>query len=146
MISIKKSYFKDNSRRQQNFRYAFRRAATEDLLIMHELSIAENILKALYDIKAKENLNKITKVNVKAGSFLHIVPDSLNFAFEAIKKDTEFKDAILDFEIESVKIECSSCNGTFDSNEYVFSCPNCGSEEIKISGTKDFIITSIDAE
>ena len=79
---------------------------------MHELSLAENILNTLYEIKKNENVNKILQVNVKAGALLHVVPETLKFAFETIVKDTEFKNTILNFEIEPVMIKCNSCNET----------------------------------
>jgi hydrogenase nickel incorporation protein HypA/HybF len=113
---------------------------------MHELSLAENILSTLYEIKKTENVIKILQVNVKAGALLHVVPETLKFAFETIVQETEFKNTTLNFEIEPVMIKCNSCNETSPAEKNNYSCPKCKSEDVNISGNKDFIITSIDAE
>jgi len=113
---------------------------------MHEFSLAENIFKVLKEIKNKENVSRITKVNVKSGAMLHVVPETLSFAFDTIKKDTEFKETILNFEVEPLKLECRKCRevNIIERNNLV--CPNCKSDDVEIKGSKDFVITSIDAE
>jgi hydrogenase nickel incorporation protein HypA/HybF len=113
---------------------------------MHELSLAENILNTLYEIKKNENVSVILQVNVKAGALLHVVPETLKFAFETIVKETEFKKTILNFEIDPIMIKCNNCNETSAAGKNNYSCPKCKSEDVNISGNKDFIITSIDAE
>ncbi len=55
---------------------------------MHEVSIAQGLLEIAIDNCKKHGYQSIDSIKAKVGKASGIVPDSLLFAFEALKQDT----------------------------------------------------------
>ncbi len=104
---------------------------------MHELSIAESILDLIRDHVQPADHRLVTSVKVRVGALAGVVPDSLEFCFSAITRETPFASATLEIEHIPAVVECSTCNTTFPSDMGIVVCPRCGNGNTKlISGTE----------
>ena len=104
---------------------------------MHELSVAQEILRIVHQYVPDPKPDTVKSVKVSVGRLSNILADSLTFCFEAITSDTPLKGTRLEIIELAVKIQCSSCNEVSEIDEPVFACPNCGDNQIKvISGTE----------
>ena len=61
----------------------------------------------------RNNLSKVTKVNISFGQMIQIVPDIFEFAFRETVRNSIAEDAELDIEILPVKMKCSDCGNDF---------------------------------
>ncbi|SDN31292.1 hydrogenase nickel incorporation protein HypA/HybF [Desulfonauticus submarinus] len=117
---------------------------------MHELSVAESLLKIIKEEMAKHNVNKLIRVKIKYGQISAIVPEALQTAFQVLTADTPLEGAEIITEEVPLKARCRVCKREFtpDPDEFVvIYCPYCKAEfghEI-ISG-KELIIEEIEAE
>lgn len=113
---------------------------------MHEFSLVENIFKILEDIIKKEKLIKIDKINLIVGEMLQIVPGTLIFAFDAVKKGTKYENSELNIEFQPIIIRCNACKNDIALNKDQFICPECKGSDFNIISGKEFIIKSIEGE
>ncbi|HEY6626838.1 MAG TPA: hydrogenase maturation nickel metallochaperone HypA [Ignavibacteriaceae bacterium] len=104
---------------------------------MHELSVAQEILGIVHQYVPNPKPDTVKSVKVSVGRLSNVLKNSLTFCFEAITSDTPLKGTMLVIIELPVKIQCSSCNEVSEIDEPVFTCPNCGDNQIKvISGTE----------
>jgi hydrogenase nickel incorporation protein HypA/HybF len=76
---------------------------------MHEISIAENILR-IAEAKAREqNARSIQLIKLRLGTFTTIVEEALQFAFEVCRQGTLAAQARLEIEIVAMVTECVVC-------------------------------------
>jgi hydrogenase nickel incorporation protein HypA/HybF len=104
---------------------------------MHELSIAQGIVDIVRQYVPEEQTADVRLVRVRVGQMAGIVADSLDFCFGAIVNGTAMSAARLDIEETTVRSRCDGCGSTFSVEGAAFSCPGCGSGDVRIiSGTE----------
>ncbi len=113
---------------------------------MHELRIAEDLGAIVLEAAGRENLSKVTKVNISFGQMIQIVPDIFEFAFREIVRNSVAERAELDIEIVPVKMKCMNCGRDFQVKENLFACNICHSTDLGIIQGKELFIKSIEGE
>lgn len=105
---------------------------------MHEISLMQDVMDTLRESAIQHGINRITVVKLVIGKMTMVLPDSLFFAFEALKQDQLFSDARLLIDEREAVCGCQQCNNeTPLLNFQNFTCPVCGSSQIEIiSGTE----------
>jgi hydrogenase nickel incorporation protein HypA/HybF len=100
---------------------------------MHEASIVLSLLDTLTDRCREEGYGSIESIRLRIGMASGIMPEAIDFAFQAAKTDTIARDAQLYIEMVPVGGSCSDCRKVFEVSEaYVIKCPLCGSPSFKI--------------
>jgi hydrogenase nickel incorporation protein HypA/HybF len=104
--------------------------------IMHESSIAHSILEIAAEQCSEKSCTRVDAIHVRLGKATGVMPESLLFAFDALKEPTVAKNAKLTIEIVPVGGSCDNCGKEFDvpDAQYIFACPLCGSDSFTISG------------
>lgn len=115
-------------------------------MIMHELKIAEDLSSIVLETAGRENLSKVTKVNISFGQLVQIVPDIFRYAFMEIVKNSVASDAELDIEILPVEMKCKECGSNFQVIDNLFACHRCNSTDLEIIQGKELFIKSIEGE
>ncbi len=113
---------------------------------MHEMSIAQALLKTVLHEAANRQLGRITRIVVRIGPFSGIMTEALHFGFEAIRRDTPLAATTLAIEEAAAQARCQNCDHAFDLYEPVFSCPRCGSDRLTINGGDDLHIAYLEVE
>ena len=65
---------------------------------MHELSLAAGILDIVREYVATDQAHRVRAVRVRVGEAAGVVPESLDFCFDAIVIDTPFASAHLEID------------------------------------------------
>lgn len=100
---------------------------------MHELTIMNSILDMVRESAHYNNITKISKLKLIIGKLTMIMPDSLQFCFDALRQENLFEDAALEIEEVPVVIQCQDCaRESVQPDIYYFSCPACGSNQVDI--------------
>jgi len=76
---------------------------------MHELSIMESALDLALDQAQKAGATRVHVVRLRIGTLSGVVPEALQFAFEALTPGTLAEGAALDIENIPAKFWCSAC-------------------------------------
>lgn len=111
---------------------------------MHEIRIAKDLSDIVIDVAKRENLTKVTKVNICFGQMIQIVPEIFEFSFKEIIKDTIANDAGINIEILPVIMRCTVCNDKFELKDIDFFCNGCGSSEVEILSGRELFVKSIE--
>ena len=113
---------------------------------MHELSIAQNILEIVEENAKINKLTIISEEEIDVGAISGIVPESLEFAMDIIKKDTFLKNAEIKINIIQAKAKCIKCDATFYTEDIYSICLKCGSYELDFIQGKELKVKSIKGE
>lgn len=110
---------------------------------MHELSIAQNIVDLVLESLPADGNKKVLAVNIKVGEVSGVIPESLEFCFNVIVKDTKLDGAKLKIEKISATAHCNQCKEYFRIEHLLFSCPICFSTDIEILSGNELAISEI---
>jgi len=124
---------------------------------LHEFSAACSIVDTALQAAKSNRASKVSVVNVEVGEFTFLVPEQLIFNFEIASRNSILEGAELRIKTVRGRLLCSDCGFEGESKIdpdipdqiAVFApmkCPRCRSSSTKITGGKDFVITSIEAE
>ena len=112
-------------------------------ICMHELSIAQNIVDVVKQNVPEEQRNAVRSVKLKIGCLSGILPDSLQFCFEAMISSTSLEKAALDIESIPIQAVCSDCNNSFQVEDPVFVCTHCGGTAVQVIAGAELQIVEI---
>lgn len=95
---------------------------------MHEMSVAESIVRIAADEMAKHSLSKLLLVRVCHGAMSNVVPESLSFCFEAMTLNTPHQGARLELVELPLILRCGACGHSFtpEGRDPFTPCPACG--------------------
>lgn len=113
---------------------------------MHELSLAQSILEIVLQEAEIHQVKRVVAVDISVGRFTHVVPDSLNFCFDLIKKDTVAHGAELVIHRVPLAARCQDCGLELLLDEPDFNCPRCGSANLQITKGQELWINSIETD
>ncbi len=100
---------------------------------MHELAIAGSIVETVLSEMKRRKLSHITSVGLRIGAMSDIVPEALEFGFQALIAETSLADTRLEIERVPVRGHCHKCGVDFEVQKFVFVCPECGAVEVHVS-------------
>jgi len=104
---------------------------------MHEVGIASSILECVAAEAMKHPGAQIISVCVRIGELSNVDKDALDFAFEALTRDTALQDLELVVEWCPRRQKCTACTEEFAVHDFELACPKCGSlQTTLISGTE----------
>jgi len=111
---------------------------------MHELSVAQSIVEIIEQHVPPSDWERVRAVRLKIGTAAGIVPESLEFSFQAITAELLFNHARLEIESVPFRVLCNTCHTTAE-NEFGFAlCSACGSTDTKILSGSELHITEIE--
>jgi len=113
---------------------------------MHEMSIAQNILDIVSDTLGENEKSKLKEIVVDIGELVAVVPDSLQFCYDAIIQDTIYKNAVLTINVIPLKIKCADCGNNSRVEKYSFLCPNCHSSKINVVSGEELNIRYLEVD
>ena len=99
---------------------------------MHELSVAQSIIEIILQHVSASELTHVAAVRLKIGAAAGVVPESLEFSFQAITAESLLARAKLEIETIPFRIHCNTCNTTTEDNSGIVLCSSCGSADTKI--------------
>ncbi len=111
--------------------------------IMHELSIATNIIEIAEEFAIKNNNAKISKIEIEVGELSGIVIASLEFALALAVKDTVLEHSQRLIIPILGQATCNVCHTQFPNSDWYTPCPKCFSMGFEITGGKELRIKSI---
>ncbi|HEX8976880.1 MAG TPA: hydrogenase maturation nickel metallochaperone HypA [Solirubrobacteraceae bacterium] len=110
---------------------------------MHELSLAS----AIVNTAAKHaGGHRVVVVNLRVGRLRQVIPDTLDFYFEFVARDSVCEGARLEQEVIDARLRCRPCEHEWVIEIPAFRCPRCGGGEVEIASGDEFEVESIEIE
>ena len=117
---------------------------------MHEVSIAQDIVDLVTENLPKGEPKggdvKVTRVHLKIGMLATVVPETLEFCFDIVAKDTQLNGAELVIDEIPIIAKCNDCGNEFGVDNSCFICPRCNSGEVEILQGNEFNVVDFEIE
>ena len=113
---------------------------------MHELAIMDSALNQVLERAQKAGTGCIHVVRLRIGALSGVVPDALQFAFEALVPGTMAEGAKLEIESVPARFWCSDCRTEFESGDLFSECPACRKPSGDLRAGREMELTSMEIE
>ena len=85
----------------------------------------DSALNLALDQAEKAGAVRVHVIRLRIGALSGVVPDALQFAFEALAPGTAAEGASLDIENVPARFWCGACASEFESRDFFAECPGC---------------------
>ena len=113
---------------------------------MHELSIAQEIIRIVQDQQSQHGFDKVDTIRVHAGALSGVDSHALRFSFQVVRRGTCAAAAQLDIETEAMKLLCRRCGCTSSGEHGPTGCDKCGSQDIVFDASAEIYIISLEVD
>lgn len=113
---------------------------------MHEMSIAMNIVDIAEQHAKEAGAKRINKIVLEIGSLSGVLTDALQFCFASATKNTMADQAELEIIKQPAIATCERCHHTFETDQMVPTCPQCGEMVFNIKNGKELRIKYINVD
>ena len=113
---------------------------------MHEASLCESLMRSMRRIVSENGYGQVYSVTLDVGELEAVVPEALDFAFEALREGTEFAKTAMVQNVVPARARCRIC-ATEQHCETLFdACEACGSFDLEIVAGKGLTIAQMEVE
>jgi hydrogenase nickel incorporation protein HypA/HybF len=110
---------------------------------VHELSLASAIVNT---VAKHAGGRPVAVVSLRVGKLRQVVPDTLEFYFEFVARDSVCEGARLEQEVIDAVLRCRPCAYEWAIEIPAFRCPTCGGSDVEIASGDEFEVESIEIE
>lgn len=113
---------------------------------MHEMGLAQNIFDIVLRTAEQNRVDKVLRINIRAGQLRGIVPEQLQFCFGFVARESPVVDgAELHIETLPIQGKCKRCRHEFPVEGYRFVCPECEHDDIEVLQGMELLVANIEA-
>lgn len=113
---------------------------------MHELSLTQSLIEIAEEHARRENANVITSLTMEIGALSGVVPEAVEFAFEACSKGTLADGAVLEILRVPALGRCQQCRNECEMESLLTDCPVCGSYALDILKGQEMALTEMEID
>jgi hydrogenase nickel incorporation protein HypA/HybF len=113
---------------------------------MHELSIMQSALDQVLERARQAGAGRVHTVRLRIGALSGVVPDALQFAFEALSDGTLAQGAKLIIEDVPARFWCARCRREFTAGRMFAECPECHRPSGEIRAGREMELTSMEVD
>jgi hydrogenase nickel incorporation protein HypA/HybF len=110
---------------------------------VHELALSSAIVNTVAKHAAGR---RVTEVNLRVGRLRQVIPDTLEFYFEFVARDTVCEGAQLEQQVIDPWLRCEPCGREWEIEIPAFRCPSCGGSQVVVARGDEFEVESIEVE
>jgi hydrogenase nickel incorporation protein HypA/HybF len=112
------------------------------------MGITQEVLRAVFEAGEAAGATRVNIVHVTIGELTEIVPDALQFAWEALTPGTIAEGAVLEIRETGGRSLCLQCGAEFEHGRFDRRCqvPECGSYATKVIVGDELTIDDIDVD
>jgi hydrogenase nickel incorporation protein HypA/HybF len=113
---------------------------------MHELSIAQEILRILEAERQERGFETVHTVRVRAGALSGIDRPALQLAWEAVREGTVAAESEIELQIDQGRLVCLDCGQETSADLLPEKCPKCHSLRLRLEGAMGMTIDSLEVD
>jgi hydrogenase nickel incorporation protein HypA/HybF len=114
--------------------------------LMHEFSIMQSALDQALGEARKAGAVRVHEIRLRIGALSGVVPEALQFAFEALTQDTCAEGAVLAIEEVPARFWCAKCGREFVSRNLYAECPDCGTPSGELRAGREMELCSMEVD
>ncbi|MGH9046787.1 MAG: hydrogenase maturation nickel metallochaperone HypA [Acidimicrobiales bacterium] len=108
---------------------------------MHELGLCSSIVDA---VERRAGDREVAAVRVRVGRLHHVHPEAFDQSFGVAAMGTVASGATAELILLPVRMRCSSCESTWESEQIEVACPKCGAVDVELVGGDELVLESIE--
>ena len=113
---------------------------------MHELSIMQSALSLALDQARQAGAVRVHAIRLRIGMLSGVVPEALEFAFEALTPGTLAEGAKLAIEAVPARFWCATCTQELQSDNMFAECHGCHSPSGDLRAGREMELASLDID
>ncbi len=113
---------------------------------MHEVAIMEQAVSLAIEAANKAGATRIASIRLRIGELAGVVPEALEFAFEAVTRGTIAEGGKMSWENVPVRCWCPTCEAEFHPEGSIFECPTCGLPSADIRAGRELHLVDVEVE
>ncbi len=113
---------------------------------MHEVGIAASILESVEAEAQRRPGTQFSAVGVRIGVLSNVDMDALEFAFEALIRNTPLAHLRLEVEWCPRRQKCLDCGEEFAVQDFALDCPKCAANKTSCIGGTELDIAYLELE
>ena len=110
---------------------------------MHEMSITQGVVEVC---EQHAGGRRVKEVVLLIGELSGVVPEAVEFCFEACSRGTGLDGARLVIERVPGRAHCPDCGADFALRAYFDPCPGCGGYRHEITGGEELRVKELEVE
>ena len=111
---------------------------------MHEIGLMQSALDMAFERMQSAGAERVLALRFKVGPLSGVVPEALEFAFEALSQGTAAEGGRLEIEKVGVVCYCFTCRIEYELQEIDYTCPHCEGTSIELRSGSEFELTSLE--
>jgi hydrogenase nickel incorporation protein HypA/HybF len=115
-------------------------------VIMHELSLCENIRQVLEQQAPLQHYHRVKTVWLEIGRLSGVEPEAIRFAFEIVMQGSIAERARLEIVEVPGEARCTQCLQTVEIQQRYDECPRCGGYPLQIQNGEQMRIKELEVE
>ncbi|HEX9093216.1 MAG TPA: hydrogenase maturation nickel metallochaperone HypA [Coriobacteriia bacterium] len=108
------------------------------------MGITAEVLNAVFKAAEEAGAVRVNTVHLTVGELTEVVPDSLQFAWEALTPGTIAEGAELLIEETPGRSRCLDCGTVFEHDRFERLCTGCGSFLVEVLSGHELMIGAVD--
>ena len=105
-------------------------------------SVLENVATSAREAGAE----RICEIRLVIGEMREVIPDAMEFAFEALAPDTLCEGATLTMTMIKPRSRCNQCGEEFEHDRFHWMCPACDSLATELLAGRELYIDAIEVD
>ena len=93
---------------------------------MHELGLTQHLVEIAERAARENGASQVRSVTVEIGALAGVVPESVEFCFEACSRGTLLEGCRLEIVFIPGRGRCYDCQADCELDTYTIVCPGCG--------------------
>lgn len=113
---------------------------------MHEMALAEGILRIIEDQAAASGFERVRRVRVEVGQLAGVEVEALRFSFDAVMNNSVADSAILEIVDTPGQGWCMDCGTTVEIAALYDACPRCGGYQVHATGGMEMRVLDLEVD
>jgi len=110
---------------------------------MHELTLANNILRIITEHATKQKEGCVQEVEVVIGELSGVIIEALKAALQAVLRDTSYEHTQINLTTIKALAKCTYCHSEVNMDTFITICPKCQHTHLTIIQGKELYVKSI---
>ncbi len=113
---------------------------------MHEVGITQSIIEIAEQHARAQGAARINTVTVEIGALSGVIPEAVEFCFEACARDTLVEGARLIIQHIPGRGRCNECGAETALDQQTFACPGCGNFGLETLQGNELRVTELEVD
>jgi hydrogenase nickel incorporation protein HypA/HybF len=113
---------------------------------LHELSLTQNLIELAEEHARRAGASAIKSITMKIGALSGVIPEAMEFAFEACCPGTLAHEATLEILHVPAIGRCRQCTMESSMTSLIDSCPECGGFVLDILQGQEMALTELEID